>query len=67
MSTERMGRISIVVGEEEISKGDRVGNMELLDDGVCLGNQGSTFSEGIGCVTHPGVVMLDGRVSGEEV
>ena len=34
-STERTGEISIVGEDEEIVKGDRVGNIELLGDGVC--------------------------------
>ena len=66
MSTERTGGISIVGGDEEIAKGDGVGNEELLGDRVCLGNQGSACS-GRGRVVHPGVVTLDRRVSGEEV
>ena len=39
----------------------------LLGEGVCLGNHGSMFSEGMERVAHPGVAMLDGRVSGDEV
>ena len=39
--TERMGGISIVVGEEEMAKGDGAGKEELLGEGVCFGNQGS--------------------------
>ena len=72
-STERTEGISIVGGgedvtmEEEIDRGDRVGNIELLGDRVCLENQGSMFSEGMERVAHPGVATLDGRVSGEEV
>ena len=67
-----MGGISIVGGgedvtmEEEIDRGDRVGNIELLGDRVCLENQGSA-SAGRGQVVHPGVATLEGRVSGEEV
>ena len=44
---ERTGGISIVGGGEEVTtgeemdRGDRAGNMELLGDGVCQGNQGS--------------------------
>ena len=41
MLTERTGGISIVVGDEEMAKGDGVGKEELLGEGVCLGNQGS--------------------------
>ena len=66
-STERTGGISIVVGDEDIGKGDGVGNEVLLGEGVCFGNQGLIFSEGMGRVVHPGVATLDGRVSGEEV
>ena len=47
--------------------GDRVGKEELLGEGVCWGNQGSMFSEGMGRVAHLGVATLDGRVSGDEV
>ena len=65
MLTERTGGISIVGGDEEISKGDRVGKVELLGDGVCLGNQGSTCS-GREQVVHPGVATLDRRVAGDE-
>ena len=63
---ERMGGISIVVGGEDIAKGDGAGNEELLGEGVCLENQGSACV-GRGRVVHPGVAMLDGRVLGEEV
>ena len=56
----------MVGGDEEIARGDGAGNEELLGDGVCLRNQGSACS-GRGRVVHPGVAMLDGRVSGEEV
>ena len=49
-----------------VAKGDRVGNSELLDDGVCLGNQGSVCAER-GRVVHLGVVTFEGRVSGDEV
>ena len=66
MLTERMGGISIVVGDEEIANGDRAGNEELLGEGVCLKNQGSACV-GRGRVVHLGVATLDGRVSGEEV
>ena len=66
MSTERTGGISIVTGEEDITKGDGVGNSELLGDGVCLENQGSACA-GRGRVVHLEVVTFDGRVSGEEV
>ena len=37
---ERTGGISIVTGDEDIGKGDGVGKVELLGDGVCLENQG---------------------------
>ena len=67
MSTERTGGISIVAGEEEIGKGDGVGKEVLPGEGVCFGNQGSMFSEGMERVAHPGVATLDGRVSGDEV
>ena len=50
-----------------MAAGDGVGNEVLLGKGVCLGNQGSMFSEGMERVAHPGVATLDGRVSGEEV
>ena len=66
-STERMGGISIVVGGEETTAGEGIGNEVLLDEGVYLGNQGSMFSEGMERVAHPGVATLDGRVSGDEV
>ena len=66
-STERTEGISIVVGDEEMTVGDGVGNEVLLGEGVCLGDQGSMFSEGMERVTHPGVATLDGRVSGDEV
>ena len=66
-STERTGGISIVIGDEEIIAGDGVGKEVLLGEGVCLGNQGSMFSEGMERVAHPGVATLDGRVSGEDV
>ena len=46
--------------------GDGVGKEVLLGEGVCLGNQGSACA-GRGQVVHPGVAMLDGRVSDEEV
>ena len=65
-STERMGGISIVIGDEDIARGDRVGKVELLGNEVCLGNQGSVCA-GRGRVVHPGVAMLEGRVSGEDV
>ena len=64
--TERTGETSIVVGDEEIFKGDRAGNVELLGGGVCIGNQGSACA-GRGRVVYLGVVTLEGRVSGEEV
>ena len=64
--TERTGGISIVVGDEEIAKGDGAGKEELLGKGVYLGNQGSVCT-GRGRVVHPGVATLDGRVSGEDV
>ena len=66
-STKRKGGISIVGGDEEIGKGDGVGKEVLPGEGVCFGNQGSMFSEGIDRVAHPGVATLDGRVSGDEV
>ena len=66
-STKRTGGISIVVGDKEMAAGDGVGKEVLLGEGVCLGNQGSMFSEGKERVTHPGVATLDGRVSGDEV
>ena len=50
-----------------MAAGEEVGNEVLLGEGVCLGNQGSMFSEGMEHVAHPGVATLDGRVSGEEV
>ena len=50
-----------------MAAGEGVGNEVLLGEGVCLGNQGLMFSEGMGRVAHPGVATLDGRVSGEEV
>ena len=64
---ERTGGISIVVGGEEMTAGEGIGNEVLLGEGVYLGNQGSMFSEGMGRVAHPGVATLDGGVSGEEV
>ena len=65
-STERTEGISIVGADEERFRGVGVGNIELLGNGVCLGNQGLACSER-GRVVHPGVATLDGRVSGEEV
>ena len=47
--------------------GDGIGKEVLLGEGVCLGNQGSMFSEGMERVAHPGVATFKGRVSGEEV
>ena len=38
MSTERTEGISIVVGDEDIGKGDGTGNEVLLGEGVCFGN-----------------------------
>ena len=55
----------MVVGDEEIAKGDGVGNEELLGEGVCWGNQGSACV-GRGRVVHPGVVTFDGRVFGDK-
>ena len=71
-STERTGGISIVGGGEEVTtgeeidRGDGVGKEELLGGGVCSGSQSSTCSAERGQVVHPGVVMLEGRVFGEE-
>ena len=65
MLTKRTGGISIVGGDEEMFKGDRTGNIELLGDGVCCGNQGSACA-GRGRVVHPGVATLEGRVFGDE-
>ena len=72
-STERTGGISIVGGgeevttEEEIDKGGGVGKEEPLGSGVCSGSQSSVCSVGKERqVVHPGVVMLEGRVSGDE-
>ena len=64
--TERTEGMSIVVGDEDMAKGDGVGNAELLEDGVYCGNQGSACV-GRGRVVHPGVATLEGSVSGEEV
>ena len=47
--------------------GEGIGKEVLLGEGVYLGNHSSMFSEGIERVAHPGVAMLDGRVSGDEV
>ena len=55
------------MGDEEIAAGEGIGKEVLLGEGVCLGNQGSMFLEGVECVPHPGVAMVDGRVSGDEV
>ena len=66
MLTERTGGISMTGGEEEIAKGDRAGNVELLGDGVCIGNQGLVCS-GRRWVVYSGVVTFEGRVLGEEV
>ena len=72
-STERTGGISIVdggkdiaTGEDEMDRGDGVGNEEPLDGRVCLGSQSSAWSEEREQVVHPGVAMLEGRVFGEE-
>ena len=73
MLTERMGGISIVDGgkevtiEEEIDRGDGVGKEELLGGRVYSGIYGSMFSVERGQVVHPGVAIVDGRVSGEGV
>ena len=73
MSTERTGRILIVGGGEDITtgedkdKGNRVGKVEPLGGGVCLGSQSSTYSVGEkGRVVHPGVATFNGRVLGDE-
>ena len=49
-----------------MAAGEGIGNEVLLGEGVCLGDQGSMFSEGIECVAHPGVATFEGRVSGDE-
>ena len=49
-----------------VGRGDGVGNIELLGDGVCCGNQGLGCA-GRGQVVHPGVATFEGRVSGDEV
>ena len=73
MSMERTGGISIVGGREEVTtgeerdRGDGVGNSGLLGGGVCSGSQSLACSVGKKRrEVHPGVVTLDGRVSGEE-
>ena len=50
-----------------MAAGEGIGNEVLLGEGVCLGDQGSMFSEGIERVAHPGVATFEGRVSGDEV
>ena len=70
--TERMGGISIVDGgevviiEEEMDRGDRVGNEELLVGGVCSGIQSLACSVEREWVVHPGVATVEGRVLGDE-
>ena len=71
--TDRTGGISIVVGEEilamdeeEIGKGGSVGRSDLLRDGVCSGSQRVVCLMERGWVVHPGVVMLEGKVVGDE-
>ena len=52
MSTERMGGISIVGRDEDVTTGedidkeDRIGKEEPLGGGVCLGSQSSVHSVG---------------------
>ena len=71
--TERTGGISIVGGGEDVTTGeerdnrDGVGNSGPLGSGACSGSQSSVHSVGKKrWEVHPGVVTLDGRISGDK-
>ena len=52
--------------EDEMDKGDRVGNEELLGGGVCSGSQSLACSKERRQVVHLGVATLEGRVLGDK-
>ena len=60
-------RGEVVTTREKRDRGDSVGNSGLLGGGVCSGSQSLACSVGgRRWEVHPGVVILDGKVSRDE-